>query len=79
MVQLRRQRHRIRKEITVRTRLIFIQTLILCFMPAAGLPGAAVVAVYRDQVTFQKGYGVRDLKTRAPVTPQFCSWRSAAS
>lgn len=32
-------------------------------------PGAAIVVVKNDQVIFLKGYGVRDVKTNAPVTP----------
>jgi CubicO group peptidase (beta-lactamase class C family) len=32
-------------------------------------PGAAVVVVVRDQVVFAKGFGVSNVETRAPVTP----------
>ncbi|HYG58783.1 MAG TPA: serine hydrolase domain-containing protein, partial [Symbiobacteriaceae bacterium] len=37
---------------------------------AAGLPGASAAVVYRDQTLFLKGYGVRDLKSGEPVTPE---------
>lgn len=34
------------------------------------IPGAAVVVVQRDGPAFVRGYGVRDVRTREPVTPQ---------
>lgn len=34
------------------------------------IPGAAVVVVRRDGPAFVRGYGVRDVRTREPVTPQ---------
>jgi CubicO group peptidase (beta-lactamase class C family) len=34
------------------------------------IPGAAVVVVTRDGPAFVRGYGVRDVRTREPVTPQ---------
>lgn len=36
----------------------------------AGEPGGAVLLVKNNQVLFKKGYGVADITTQAPVTPQ---------
>jgi CubicO group peptidase (beta-lactamase class C family) len=35
-----------------------------------GVPGAAVVIVSHGQVVVQRGFGVRDITTRLPVTPE---------
>jgi len=38
-------------------------------MAKTNVPGASVAVVYKDQVVFLKGYGVRSLLTHRPVDP----------
>lgn len=38
-------------------------------MERTGVPSVAVVVVYRDEVVYLSGFGVRDVRTGAPVTP----------
>ena len=38
-------------------------------LKATNTPGAAVVVIVGDQVVFAKGFGVSNVETRTPVTP----------
>lgn len=38
-------------------------------MESSGIPGLAIAVVYNDEVVMLKGYGVRDVSKKDPVTP----------
>jgi CubicO group peptidase (beta-lactamase class C family) len=42
-------------------------------MERTGVPGVAVAVVYRDQVAYSKGFGVREIGKRRRSTPTRCS------
>ncbi len=39
-------------------------------METTGVPGIAVTVVYDDEVVHAQGYGVRDVETGEPTTPE---------
>jgi len=52
----------------VNTAVTQLSDVIDSFMQQSGLPGLAAAIVYRDDVVFLDGYGVRDVNTATPVT-----------
>ena len=47
-----------------------IDGLVGAEMERSGVPGVAVAVVYGDEVVFVEGYGVRDVGTQDPVSPE---------
>ena len=50
-------------------RLAEFETYVQELMKTLGVPGASIAVVQGDQVVLMKGYGVRDLRSNEPVTP----------
>ena len=50
-------------------RLAEFETYVQDLMKTLGVPGASIAVVQGDQVVLLKGYGVRDLRSNSPVTP----------
>src|SRR5207248_1381586 len=46
-----------------------LDTFIQDAQAQTGVPGVAVAVVYKDQVVYVSGFGVRDTSASAPVTP----------
>jgi CubicO group peptidase (beta-lactamase class C family) len=47
-----------------------VERVLLAEMREENVPGASVVVVSGDRVVFSKGFGVANVETRAPVTPE---------
>src|SRR6266404_5544448 len=46
-----------------------LEQAVLAELNARGIPGAAVVVVHGDRIVFQKGFGIGNVETKEPVSP----------
>lgn len=46
-----------------------LEQTVLAELKTRGIPGAAVVIVHGDRIVFQKGFGVANVETKEPVSP----------
>lgn len=56
-----------------------LEQTVLAELKTRGIPGAAVVVVHGDRIVFQKGFGVANVETKEPVSPDMLFKISSAT